>query len=200
MEIYGSSVGGGASWGTYDAAANAAALGDPNLIAQIALQDPNAFGGGAAQQNDGSGAFVGGAWSPEPAGNNAIFDGTYSANQGLTVPKNYATNYTQFTNNPAAATAPAGAAAPAAGDQPAKDAAAKKSADEAATKAAGADAAKKAAPAAPAAKTVTVKSGDTLSAIGGRVGVDWRTLYAANKGVIGGNPNMIRPGQVLSIP
>ncbi|MCW2973189.1 MAG: hypothetical protein JWN72_1462, partial [Thermoleophilia bacterium] len=96
----------------------------------------------------------------------------------------------------AAMNAPAAGGAPA-GDQAAKDAAAKKTADEAAKKAAEA---KQAAPAAPAGKTVTVKSGDTLSAIGGRVGVDWHTLYDANKGVIGGNPNVIRPGQVLSIP
>lgn len=50
------------------------------------------------------------------------------------------------------------------------------------------------------ADTYTIKAGDTLSAIAKRYGTDWRTLYEANKDVIGGNPNMIRPGQTLSLP
>jgi len=29
---------------------------------------------------------------------------------------------------------------------------------------------------------------------------DWRPLYEANRGVIGPDPNLIRPGQVLNIP
>ncbi len=50
------------------------------------------------------------------------------------------------------------------------------------------------------ADTYTIKAGDTLSAIAKRYGTDWRTLYEANKDVIGGNPNLIRPGQTLSLP
>ena len=50
------------------------------------------------------------------------------------------------------------------------------------------------------ADTYTIKAGDTLSAIAKQYGTDWRTLYEANKDVIGGNPNMIRPGQTLSLP
>ena len=28
----------------------------------------------------------------------------------------------------------------------------------------------------------------------------WRVLYDANKDVVGGNPDLIQPGQVLKIP
>ncbi|MDH6144164.1 nucleoid-associated protein YgaU [Kitasatospora sp. GP30] len=44
----------------------------------------------------------------------------------------------------------------------------------------------------------TVKSGDTLSAIAAAHGTDWHTLYQKNASVIGDNPNLIFPGQVLS--
>jgi len=43
-----------------------------------------------------------------------------------------------------------------------------------------------------------VKSGDTLSAIAKRLGLNWRDLYNLNKKTIGGNPNLIRPGQKLT--
>jgi nucleoid-associated protein YgaU len=46
----------------------------------------------------------------------------------------------------------------------------------------------------------TVKSGDTLSAIGQRHGVAWRDIHEANKDVIGDDPDKIRPGQKLRIP
>ena len=46
----------------------------------------------------------------------------------------------------------------------------------------------------------TVKGGDTLSKIGQHHGVAWREIYEANKGVIGDNPDKIRPGQQLRIP
>jgi LysM repeat protein len=45
----------------------------------------------------------------------------------------------------------------------------------------------------------TVKSGDTLSGIARKLGIpSWRTLYEANKSVIGSNYNLIRPGQKLT--
>lgn len=45
----------------------------------------------------------------------------------------------------------------------------------------------------------TVRSGDTLSSIAKRLGIsNWRTLYDANKSIIGSNPNLIRSGQQLS--
>ncbi|MFJ5676325.1 transglycosylase family protein [Streptomyces sp. NPDC093097] len=47
--------------------------------------------------------------------------------------------------------------------------------------------------------TYTVKSGDTLAKIAKAHGTHWKALYAANKSVIGGNPNLIFPGQHLSI-
>lgn len=48
----------------------------------------------------------------------------------------------------------------------------------------------------------TVKSGDTLSNIARvhEVSGGWKPLYAANKSVIGDNPNLIYPKQVLTIP
>ncbi len=51
----------------------------------------------------------------------------------------------------------------------------------------------------------TVKEGETLSAIalkyyGSAVKDKWMKIYEANKDVIGENPGVIRPGQVLKIP
>lgn len=58
---------------------------------------------------------------------------------------------------------------------------------------------RKAAPAAVKPKTYTVKSGDTLSIIGKKLGVNWRDLYEKNKAIIGANPNVIKVGQVLTL-
>lgn len=48
----------------------------------------------------------------------------------------------------------------------------------------------------------TVKSGDTLSkiAIAQDVNGGWKRIYADNKSVIGGDPNLIYPKQVLTMP
>ncbi|GAB2787410.1 resuscitation-promoting factor protein RpfA [Streptomyces chlorus] len=43
----------------------------------------------------------------------------------------------------------------------------------------------------------TVREGDTLSAIADRHGTTWQQLHAANKAVIGGDPDVILPGQRL---
>ncbi|MFE4514352.1 transglycosylase family protein [Kitasatospora sp. NPDC056783] len=52
----------------------------------------------------------------------------------------------------------------------------------------------------PAAKgDYTVKAGDTLSSIAAAQGLDWHDLYKNNAKVIGGNPDLIFPGQTLSI-
>lgn len=56
------------------------------------------------------------------------------------------------------------------------------------------------APAQPAARTVAVKAGDSLTRIAQMAGVDWKQIYALNKDLIGSNPNVIRPGQVLKLP
>ncbi|QHC20707.1 transglycosylase family protein [Streptomyces sp. GS7] len=48
-------------------------------------------------------------------------------------------------------------------------------------------------------ETYTVKSGDTLAKIAKAHGTNWKALYAANKSVVGGNPNLIFPGQKLSV-
>ena len=69
------------------------------------------------------------------------------------------------------------------------------------------DEAEKAA-AAEAAKSIaehTVVSGDTLSGIalkyyGSAARDKWMLIYDENKGIIGDNPNLIRPGQVFKIP
>lgn len=45
----------------------------------------------------------------------------------------------------------------------------------------------------------TVAPGDTLSGIGLAANVDWHKLYKANKDVIGSDPNLIYPGQVLKV-
>ncbi|MFJ5263066.1 transglycosylase family protein [Streptomyces sp. NPDC088387] len=45
----------------------------------------------------------------------------------------------------------------------------------------------------------TVRAGDTLSEIAERNGTTWQRLYAANKSVIGGDPNEIVPGQRLDV-
>ncbi|WTU05379.1 LysM peptidoglycan-binding domain-containing protein [Kitasatospora sp. NBC_00070] len=45
----------------------------------------------------------------------------------------------------------------------------------------------------------TVKSGDTLNAIAAAHGVNVNTLYTDNSAVIGGDIDLILPGQVLSI-
>ncbi|MGI5399955.1 transglycosylase family protein [Streptomyces sp. CA-135486] len=45
----------------------------------------------------------------------------------------------------------------------------------------------------------TVRRGDTLSGIAAAHGRDWRSLYAANKGVIGADPDVILPGQRLAL-
>ena len=60
---------------------------------------------------------------------------------------------------------------------------------------------KQAAP--PPRRTYTVVSGDSLSKIAKRELGDankWRKLYEANKAVVGDNPDLIKPGQVLVIP
>jgi LysM repeat protein len=52
-------------------------------------------------------------------------------------------------------------------------------------------------------KTHKVVRGDTLTLIAKKYygdGSKWRTIYDANKKVIGSNPNLIKPGQVLVIP
>ncbi|MEV0225808.1 transglycosylase family protein [Streptomyces sp. NPDC050704] len=45
----------------------------------------------------------------------------------------------------------------------------------------------------------TVRSGDTLSGIAARHGTSWQRIYAANKAVIGGDPDAIVPGQRLEL-
>ena len=57
--------------------------------------------------------------------------------------------------------------------------------------------------AASAAMTYTVVSGDSLWAIAVKLlgnGARWPEIYEANKAVVGPNPNLIHPGQVLTIP
>jgi len=57
--------------------------------------------------------------------------------------------------------------------------------------------------AAPKATLYTVRPGDSLSAIAGRFynnSALWSKIYSANRAKIGGNPNLIYAGTVLTIP
>ena len=47
--------------------------------------------------------------------------------------------------------------------------------------------------------TYTVLAGDNLSKIAAKFGTTWQTIYNNNKNVIGNNPNLIKPGQILKI-
>ncbi|GAA4741029.1 hypothetical protein GCM10023328_22770 [Modestobacter marinus] len=62
----------------------------------------------------------------------------------------------------------------------------------------GGGAAPAAAPA-PASGTYVVRSGDTLNKIAAQHGTTWQALYAANSGTIGGDPNVLRVGQTLTL-
>lgn len=50
-------------------------------------------------------------------------------------------------------------------------------------------------------ETYTVKDGDCLSSIARRLtgSADWQTIYEQNKDTIGGNPNALTPGMVLTV-
>lgn len=60
--------------------------------------------------------------------------------------------------------------------------------------------ASKASNGAPFKDTYTVKPGDTLSGIGARYGVNYKSIYAANRDVIGSDEDLIKPGMKLKIP
>ncbi|MEU3840030.1 transglycosylase family protein [Streptomyces sp. NPDC028635] len=45
----------------------------------------------------------------------------------------------------------------------------------------------------------TVRQGDTLSEIAAHNGTSWQRIYAANKSVIGGDPDLIEPGMRLAL-
>ena len=46
---------------------------------------------------------------------------------------------------------------------------------------------------------VDVKKGDNLSKIAKKYNTTWKKIYEKNKDVIGSNPNLIYPGQILKI-
>jgi resuscitation-promoting factor RpfA len=50
-------------------------------------------------------------------------------------------------------------------------------------------------------RTYTVKPGDNLSAIAAQIGIagGWQSLYKLNQHIIGPNPNLIYPGQKLTL-
>lgn len=52
-------------------------------------------------------------------------------------------------------------------------------------------------------QSYTVREGDTLWAIAEQFygdGNEWQKIYQANRNVIGDNPDLIQPGQQLTIP
>lgn len=55
----------------------------------------------------------------------------------------------------------------------------------------------------PAPRTYTVVAGDSLSKIAKKFygnANSWKVIFDANQAVVGPNPNLIKPGQVLTIP
>ena len=54
----------------------------------------------------------------------------------------------------------------------------------------------------PARARYTITAGDTLSGIAAGLGIagGWPALYAANRQVIGGDPDTLQPGTVLRLP
>lgn len=47
--------------------------------------------------------------------------------------------------------------------------------------------------------TYTVVEGDTLSSIAKKYNTTWQSLYEKNKNIIGSNPDIIKPGQIIEI-
>jgi murein DD-endopeptidase MepM/ murein hydrolase activator NlpD len=47
---------------------------------------------------------------------------------------------------------------------------------------------------------IVVRPGDSLSGIAARYRIEWPGLYEANRAVIGGNPNLLVPGEHLRVP
>jgi Transglycosylase-like domain/LysM domain len=47
---------------------------------------------------------------------------------------------------------------------------------------------------------IVVRRGDSLSGIATRYRIEWPGLYEANRGAIGGNPNLLTAGERLRIP
>jgi len=47
--------------------------------------------------------------------------------------------------------------------------------------------------------TYTVKTGDNLSKIASKYGTTWEAIYEKNKDIIGDDPDIIQPGQILKI-
>lgn len=48
-------------------------------------------------------------------------------------------------------------------------------------------------------KYYVVQPGDNLSSIAAKFGTTWQAIYEKNRGIIGNNPNVIKPGQRLEI-
>lgn len=49
----------------------------------------------------------------------------------------------------------------------------------------------------------TIRKGDTLSDLAARypdADVDWKALWIRNRDVVGKDPDLIKPGQVLDLP
>lgn len=123
--------------------------------------------------------------------------GTAQAAQGQATTATTTTPTTGATTKPSTAKTTAADAAKAKTE---KEAAAKSKATAKAKAADKAKAAEKAKPAPPEPKTVTVAPGDSLSKIAAANGTTWQKLYEANKGAIGGDPNLIHAGLKLKLP
>ena len=47
---------------------------------------------------------------------------------------------------------------------------------------------------------IVVRRGDSLSGIAARYHIEWPGLYEANRAVVGGNPDLLTPGERLRLP
>lgn len=203
--VGGTFVGGSSSgWQITDPSANALSLGfvPAPVYGGGAPLHGGSVGGTATYPSGydpyGGTGVVGGSWSPEPAGNNQILYGHYSAQGMLAIPQ--ASTGVQTTMVPRALLTSTPAPAPTPARAPAATGGGQARPAPAEPKPAAAEPKPAENPEPPKPRTVKVKPGDNLSRIAAANGTTWQKLYELNKATIGSNPNLIRPGQELKLP
>lgn len=161
----------------------------PQLLPQAGLGTTTVVGGGFASGFEPPTVFN--PTISQPQNQFSVWPSALTGNHVLYA--HYAPNGTATTPATQPAANPAAAANPAPAAQPAPTAATSPAAGT------GPAAEKPAAEKKPEPRRVTVKSGDSLSKLAAASGTTWQKLYELNKGVVGGDPNLIRPGQRLKL-